>query len=89
MAESNNYESKAITVSIKATSRQSVKIKDSYYTVEYTEERMIPQDVDVDLVEERLLLWDGVNEECDKQIIEIDEMWKKHDEEVKRRISHS
>ena len=37
------YEVKAITETIRATSRASVKIGDSYYTVEYSEERVIPQ----------------------------------------------
>ena len=85
----NEYETKAQTVSIKATSRQSVKIRDSYYTVEYTEERIIPQEINVDLEKERLLLWDTVNTECDSQIMEIEDMWRKHDEELKRKISHN
>lgn len=90
MTENNKYESKALTTTIKATSRQSIKIRDSYYTIEYSEERLIPQEIqDIDLNAERLLLWDTVNTECDNQIAEIDEMWRKHDEETKRRISHS
>lgn len=90
MAENNEYVQKAVTSVIKATSRQSIKIRDSYYTVEYSEERIIPQEInDVDLEEERLLLWDAVNTECDNQITEIDDMWRKHDEELKRKISHN
>lgn len=37
------YEVKATAETIRATSRASVKIGDSYYTVEYSEERVIPQ----------------------------------------------
>ena len=37
------YELKSIPKTIRATSRTSVKIGDSYYTVEYSEERVIPQ----------------------------------------------
>lgn len=37
------YEVKAITKTIKATSRASVKVGDSYYTVEYSEERALPE----------------------------------------------
>ena len=37
------YEVKSIPKTIRATSRASVKIGDSYYTVEYSEERVIPQ----------------------------------------------
>ena len=33
----------AIPTTIKATSRASVKIGDNYFTVEYSEERMLPQ----------------------------------------------
>ncbi len=70
------YEPKAVITSIKATSRASVKIKDSYFTVEYTEERAIP-DLDgkvksvkakVDIEQEREALWNAVNAECDNQI---------------------
>lgn len=63
--------SKAITQSIKATSRASVKVGDSFYTVEYAEERVIPHDIETDLEQERKDLWNTVNSECDNQIIEI------------------
>ena len=66
-----DYTTKATTTSIRATSRASVKIRDNYYTVEYTEERTIPQVDGVDLEEERKALWDDVNAECDNQIAEI------------------
>ena len=62
------YVSKAKVVSIRATSRASVKIKDNYFTVEFSEERMIPDIKGVDLEEERALLWDTVNDECDNQV---------------------
>lgn len=71
MSNDTNYVSKAITTQIRATSRASVKIRDNYYTVEYTEERTIPQVEGVDLEQERKLLWDCVNEECDNQIDDI------------------
>ena len=63
-----DYESKAIVAKITATSRASVKIKDSYYTSEYSEERIIPDLEDIDIEAERALLWDVVNSECDEQI---------------------
>lgn len=62
------YEPKAVITSIKATSRASVKIKDSYFTVEYTEERAIPDLDGVDIEQEREALWNAVNAECDNQI---------------------
>ena len=63
--------SKAITTMIKFTSRASVKVGDSYYTVEACEERMIPDLPLVDIEEERKDLWDTVNRECDNQIEDI------------------
>ena len=71
MSNDTNYESKAITTQIKATSRASVKVRDNYYTVEYTEERTIPQIDDVDIAKEREILWDCVNNEVDNQIEDI------------------
>lgn len=66
----DGYESKAIITSIKATSRASVKIGDSYYTLEYCEERLIPDVEDIDIATERRMLWDAVNAEVDNQIAE-------------------
>lgn len=66
-----DYQSKATVNKITATSRASVKVKDSYYTVEYSEERVIPDLPDVDIVKERQLLWDTVNKEVDMQVEDI------------------
>ncbi len=71
------YESKAIIQSISATSRASIKVKDNFFTVEYQEERIIPDIKGVDIEEERRLLWDTVNAECDNQIEEISKTFKK------------
>lgn len=55
--------------SIRATSRASVKVADSFYTVEYCEERSIdPED---NIEEERKKLWDTCNIEVDTQIEDI------------------
>lgn len=70
------YESKAVVTSIKATSRASVCINKNYYTVEYCEERMIPDTNGVDIEEERRILWNVVNSECDKQVEEIARTFK-------------
>ena len=64
-------ESKAIVTSIKATSRAAIKIKDNFYTVEYSEERSIPTDVEVDMEFERQILWDDVNTIVDNQCADI------------------
>ena len=64
-------ESKAIPTTIKATSRVAIKIKDNFYTVEYSEERKIPEGVEVDMKYERMVLWDDVNATVDEQCAEI------------------
>lgn len=71
------YELKAITKTIKATSRASVKVRESYYTVEYSEERIIPDIEGVNIEKERQFLWDEVNAECDNQIEDILKTFKK------------
>lgn len=61
---------------ISATSRASIKIKDSFYTVEYSEERAMPEGIEYDIKEERQNLWDTVNKECDDQIAQIIDTFK-------------
>lgn len=63
------YESKAITTTIKASSRASIKVGDNFYTIEWTEERTIPEDCDIK--KERTFLWETVNGEVDGQIQDI------------------
>lgn len=65
--------SKAVTTSIKASSRASIKISENYYTIEYTEERSVPEDCNID--EERTYLWETVNGEVDNQIQDIIEAY--------------
>lgn len=72
------YEVKGITTSIRFTSRASVKIGDSFYTLEACEERMIPDIDGVNIAEERRILWDVVNNEVDEQIRDIVSALKKH-----------
>ena len=60
---------------IKASSRASVKVGDSFYTVEYCEERSIdPED---NIEEERTKLWDACNGEVDSQIEDILKSFRK------------
>lgn len=66
--------SKGKTTSIRITSRASVKVRDSFYTLEYCEERSIPEDADV--AEERAELWDVCNNEIDNQIEDIIKTFK-------------
>lgn len=70
------YEIKAITRTIKATSRASVKVGESYYTVEYSEERLIPDIEGVEIQKEKQFLWEDVNAECDGQVETIYKSFK-------------
>lgn len=64
---------KAKTTTIKATSRMSIKVKNDFFTVEYCEERVVPDDDSVNLEEERKALWEDVTKEVEDQISEITE----------------
>lgn len=66
-----------ITTTIKFSSRASVKVGDSYYTVEACEERKIPDLESIDIEQEREALWDTVNNECDNQIQDILKIYRK------------
>ena len=66
-----DYEVKAKTTKINAVSRVAIKINDSYYTVEYSEERTIPDADGVILKEERAALFDAVNAVVDAQAEDI------------------
>ncbi len=62
-------ESKLKTVSIRFSSRASINIRGCFYTVEATEERVVPEGIDnIDWEQEKKLLWDSVNDECDSQV---------------------
>ena len=65
----------AKTTTIRATSRISTKVRDTYYTFEYCEERQI-EDSD-DVANEREKLWEVCNAEVDNQVAETLAMYKK------------
>ena len=67
----DKYESKANVTKISATSRVAIRLKDNYYTVEYSEERTIPDIDGVILKEERAALFDAVNAVVDAQAEDI------------------
>lgn len=66
-----DYTSKAVVTKISATSTVTIKIKDNYYKVEYSEERSIPDVDGVDVEQERVLLFDAVNAVVDSQAEDI------------------
>ena len=62
----------AKTTTIRATNRMSVKIKDNYFTVEWSEERSIPDDMSEEwIAKERARLWNTCIQECENQIQDI------------------
>lgn len=65
------YESKATIKTIKAESKTTIKIRDNFYSVTYSEERSLPDTDDVDFDAERALLWNDVNKVVDEQAEEI------------------
>ena len=71
------YESKAITTTIRAESKVTLKIRDNFYSVTFTEERTIPDVEGVDIESERSILFDDVNKIVDDQATEIIETFTK------------
>ena len=76
MSNDIKYSSKAITTQITATYRVSTKIHDNFHTVEYTEQRMIPDVDGVDIEQEKALLWDDVVAEIENQLDDIVDSYK-------------
>jgi hypothetical protein len=56
------------TTLIRATSRVSTKLKDNFYTFEYSEERSIDEGDDLEQAREEL--WNTCNAEVDAQVEE-------------------
>ena len=65
------YIPKAIVTEISATSRVAIKVRDNFYTVEYSEKRAIPDEDGVDIEQERIALFDAVNGIVDAQADDI------------------
>ena len=55
------YTSKAVVTEISATSRVAIKVRDNFYTVEYSEKRAIPDVEGIDIEAEREELFAAVN----------------------------
>lgn len=76
-----DYKSQAVTTSIQAHSRISVKLQETFYTFEFMEERQFPIDLmdegTIDFAKEKELLWDEVHAQVDKQVQAVVEMLKK------------
>lgn len=65
----------AKTTTIRATSRISTKVHDTFYTFEYCEERQIEEKDDLE--KERADLWEACNAEVDAQVTEVMDMYQK------------
>ena len=66
-----DYTPKAVVTEISATSRVAIKVRDNFYTVEYTEKRAVPDVEGIDIEAERLALFDAVNGIVDAQADDI------------------
>lgn len=66
-----NYTPKAIVTEITATSRVAIKVRDNFYTVEYSEKRAVPDVEGIDVEAERVALFDAVNGIVDAQADDI------------------
>lgn len=65
----------AKTTTIRATSRISTKVHDTFYTFEYCEERQIEEKDNLE--EERAKLWETCNAEVDNQVAWTLDVYKK------------
>lgn len=65
------YTSKAVVTEISATSRVAIKVRDNFYTVEYSEKRAIPDVEGIDIEAEREELFAAVNYIVDTQAEDI------------------
>jgi hypothetical protein len=80
MAKQRKYFSQAVPTLIRATSRVSVKLNESFYTFEFQEERAFPIDLveegQINFEKEKEMLWDEVHSQVDKQVSDIVSMLK-------------
>ena len=74
------YQSQAVPTVIRANSRISVKLQETFYTFEFMEERQFPIDLvdegKIDFEKEKEMLWDEVHAQVDKQVQDVVEMLK-------------
>ena len=80
MAKQREYFSQAVPTLIRAISRVSVKLNESFYTFEFQEERAFPIDLveegQINFEKEKEMLWDEVHSQVDKQVSDIVSMLK-------------
>ena len=60
---------------IRATSRLSTKVGETFYTFEYTEERLLEDGDNIE--DERAELWETCNTEVDTQLEEVIKLYRK------------
>lgn len=74
------YQSQAVPTIIRANSRISVKLQETFYTFEFMEERQFPIDLvdegKIDFEKEKEMLWDEVHAQVDKQVQDVVAMLK-------------
>lgn len=67
----NVQENQVRTTKIQQTMRMSVKIRDNFYTVEYQEERAVPNSPNIDLEQEKSRLYESCRDNIYAQVQEI------------------
>jgi hypothetical protein len=65
------YIPKAVVTEISATSRVAIKVRDNFYTIEYTEKRAVPDVEGINMDIERDHLFADVNRIVDQQAEDI------------------
>lgn len=65
------YIPEAVVTEISATSRVAIKVRDNFYTIEYTEKRAVPDVEGIDMDIERDHLFADVNRIVDQQAEDI------------------
>lgn len=65
------YAPKAITSSISAKVKLTMKVRDNYISVEGNEERTVPDVAGVNMDKEWRFLWDNVYDVCDAEMAKI------------------
>ena len=78
--QQSEYQSQAVPTVIRANSRISVKLQETFYTFEFMEERQFPIDLveegTIDFAKEKEMLWDEVHAQVDKQVQDVVDMLK-------------
>ena len=77
MERQAKYKPQATVKEFHVTSRVSVKIREEFYTFEYSETRFIDSPEKINMDKETMSAWDFAHSQVDKQVKEVIELNKK------------